>query len=42
MSVQWSLKTRHFDDEPLQAYTLTVLTVAEDATRAGYQFAKST
>jgi hypothetical protein len=42
MSVQWLLKTQCPDDEPLRRYTLTALKVAEDVTRAGFQFAEST
>ena len=42
MSVKWLLKTLRPDDEPLRRYTLTALKVAEDVTRAGCQFAKST
>jgi hypothetical protein len=37
MSGQWLLKTPRPDDEPLQAYTLTALKVAEVAARAGLQ-----
>ncbi|WP_316675770.1 hypothetical protein [uncultured Tolumonas sp.] len=35
------LKTLCLDDEPLWRYTLTMLMVAEDVTRAGFQFATS-
>ena len=38
---EWLLKTQRPDDEPLRRYTLTALKVAEDVTRAGFQFATS-
>jgi hypothetical protein len=37
MSGQWLLKKLRPDDEPLWAYTLTALKVAEVAARAGLQ-----
>jgi hypothetical protein len=40
--MKWLLKKRRPDDELLRRYTLTALKVAEDVTRAGFQFAEST